>query len=91
MLTPTVPTTAFELNTTSKDPIETYLTDICTVPVNIAGLPAVSVPCGYDRNGLPIGMQLIGNVFNEDIVLNVAYQYEKQTKHKIFTETGVRL
>jgi aspartyl-tRNA(Asn)/glutamyl-tRNA(Gln) amidotransferase subunit A len=91
MLTPTVPTTAFELNTTSKDPIETYLTDICTVPVNIAGLPAVSVPCGYDSNGLPIGMQLIGNAFNEDIILNVAYQYEQQTKHKIFTETGVRL
>lgn len=91
MLTPTVPTTAFELNTTYKDPIETYLTDICTVPVNIAGLPAVSVPCGYDSNGLPIGMQLIGNAFNEDVILNAAHQYEQQTKHKIYNETGVRL
>jgi len=93
ILTPTVPRTAFELNFTSKDPIETYLTDICTVPVNIAGLPAISVPCGFDNKGLPIGMQLIGNRFDDAKILNVAYQYEKQTKgatHKKI-EIGVRL
>lgn len=93
MLSPTVPTTAFEKNFTSKDAIETYLTDICTVPVNIAGLPAVSIPCGYDEKGLPIGMQLIGNAFNDHVVLNAAYQYEQQTKNIIYKqlETGVIL
>lgn len=93
MLAPTVPTTAFEQNFTSGDAIETYLTDICTVPVNIAGLPAVSIPCGVDEKGLPIGMQLIGNVFNDHVILNAAYQYEQQTENKIYKqlETGVRL
>lgn len=93
ILTPTVPMTAFELNFTSKDPVETYLTDICTVPVNIAGLPAISVPCGFDNKGLPIGMQLIGNSFNDAKILNAAYQFEKQTyaeTHKEI-EIGVRL
>jgi len=93
ILTPTVPMTAFELNFTSKDPVETYLTDICTVPVNIAGLPAISVPCGFDNKGLPIGIQLIGNSFDDAKILNVAYQFEKQTyaeTHKEI-EIGVRL
>lgn len=93
ILAPTVPTTAFERNFTSKDPIETYLTDICTVPVNIAGLPAVSIPCGFDNKGLPIGMQLIGNNFDDWKILNAAYQYEQQTKEKIYRhlETGVKI
>jgi aspartyl-tRNA(Asn)/glutamyl-tRNA(Gln) amidotransferase subunit A len=93
MLAPTVPTTAFELNFTSKDPIETYMTDICTVPVNIAGLPAVSIPCGFDDKGLPIGMQLIGNSFEDAVILNAAYQYEHQVKNKIYKQTdiGVRI
>ncbi len=93
MLAPTVPTTAFELNFTSIDPVETYLTDICTVPVNIAGLPAVSIPCGFDDKGLPIGMQLIGNTFNDAVILNAAYQYEQSVKENIYkqTEMGVRL
>lgn len=93
ILAPTVPMTAFELNFTSKDPIETYMTDICTVPVNIAGLPAVSVPCGFDSEGLPIGMQLIGNSFQDSRVMNVAYQFEQSNKDKIYKkiERGVRL
>jgi aspartyl-tRNA(Asn)/glutamyl-tRNA(Gln) amidotransferase subunit A len=93
MLAPTVPTTAFEVNSTSKDPVETYLTDICTVPVNIAGLPAVSIPCGLDDKGLPIGMQLIGNTFDDNLILNAAYQYEQQIKDRIFkrSEMGVRI
>ena len=77
ILAPTVPMTAFEENVSAKDPIETYMTDICTVPVNIAGLPAVSLPCGMDAAGLPIGMQLIGNHFEEGRILNAAYQYER--------------
>lgn len=93
IVSPTVPMTAFELNFTQKDPIETYMTDILTVPVNIAGLPAVSVPCGFDNKGLPIGMQIIGNSFDDAKILNAAYQYEQTVKNHTFKEleTGVRL
>jgi aspartyl-tRNA(Asn)/glutamyl-tRNA(Gln) amidotransferase subunit A len=93
IISPTVPMTAFELNFTQKDPIETYMTDILTVPVNIAGLPAVSVPCGFDNKGLPVGMQIIGNSFEDAKILNVAYQYEQTVKNDIYKElqTGVRL
>lgn len=78
ILAPTVPMTAFAENTSVQDPVQTYQTDICTVPVNIAGLPAVSLPCGSDSQGLPIGMQLIGPRFGEAVILNAAYQYEQQ-------------
>lgn len=61
--------TAFEKGHAVSDPIETYLTDICTVPVNIAGLPGVSVPCGFNAKGMPIGMQLIGKSFGEAEIL----------------------
>ncbi|MDF2615808.1 MAG: gatA [Sedimentibacter sp.] len=93
IISPTVPMTAFELNFTQKDPIETYMTDILTVPVNIAGLPAVSVPCGFDNKGLPVGMQIIGNSFEDAKILNAAYQYEQTVKNDIYKElqTGVRL
>ena len=77
ILAPTVPMTAFPENQAAQDPVETYLTDICTVPVNIAGLPAVSLPCGMDAAGLPIGMQLIGGRFEEGKILRAAYQYEQ--------------
>lgn len=80
MLTPSVPVTAFKKGEALRDPIETYMMDICTVPVNIAGLPAISVPCGFDKNNMPIGMQIIGNSFEDYKVLNAAYQYEKQTR-----------
>ena len=76
ILAPTVPMTAFENGNAISDPVETYLTDICTVPVNICGLPAVSVPCGFNAKGMPIGMQLIGDSFSETTILNVAHQYE---------------
>lgn len=93
ILTPTVPVTAFPKGFTSEDPIETYMTDICTVPVNIAGLPALSIPCGYDSKGLPIGMQLIGDSFQEGLLLNVAWQYEKENGKGLRKEMdwGVRL
>jgi aspartyl-tRNA(Asn)/glutamyl-tRNA(Gln) amidotransferase subunit A len=93
ILAPTVPMTAFPLNFTAKDSVETYLTDICTVPVNIAGLPGISVPCGFDASGLPIGMQLIGNSFCEATILNAAYQYEAATRETTFraADMGVKL
>ena len=74
--TPTVPTTAFKIGENTDDPLKMYATDICTVTVNIAGLPAMSVPCGYDDKGLPVGLQLIGNKFTEQTLLNTAYAYE---------------
>lgn len=82
ILAPTVPMTAFPKGFTSQDQVETYLTDICTVPVNIAGLPGISVPCGFDRQGLPIGMQLIGNTFSEKTLLNTAYAFEQATREQ---------
>ena len=76
LLTPTV---AFEMGTKSNNPLEMYLADICTVSVNIAGLPAISIPCGVDSKNMPIGMQLIGNHFAEEIILNAAYAFEKNS------------
>ena len=92
ILAPTVPMTAFELGRAVADPVETYQTDICTVPVNIAGLPAVSVPCGFNTNGMPIGMQIIGKSFGEAEILNVAYKYQ-QAMGENFKDTkwGVKL
>ncbi len=75
--TPTVPTTAFKIGEHFNDPVKMYATDICTVTINIAGLPAMSIPCGYDNNGLPIGLQLIGDKFAEQTLLNTAYAYEQ--------------
>lgn len=93
ILAPTVPMTAFECGKAVSDPIETYLTDICTVPVNIAGLPAVSVPCGFNAKGMPIGMQVIGSSFCESTILNAAWQYENAARGDVFksAEMGVRL
>lgn len=93
ILAPTVPMTAFKNGHAVSDPVETYLTDICTVPVNICGLPAVSIPCGFNKNGMPIGMQLIGNTFAEAEILNAAWQYETAAGTEVFktTDFGVRL
>ncbi len=93
ILAPTVPMTAFEKGNAISDPIETYLTDICTVPVNIAGLPGVSIPCGFNNKGMPIGMQLIGDTFCESKILNAAWQYENAAGAEVFKESqyGVKL
>jgi len=76
LLTPTCPTTAFLKGDFVNDPLAMYLSDLLTVPVNLAGLPAISIPCGFDTKGLPIGMQLIGNVLEEDRILNAANIFE---------------
>lgn len=81
ILHPTTPTTAFKLGDKLDDPVKMYLEDICTVPVNLAGLPAISVPCGFSANGLPIGMQLVGKAFDEATILRVAHAYEQATSH----------
>ncbi len=80
ILTPTSPTVAFDIGSKTSNPLEMYLSDICTVSVNIAGLPGISIPCGVDKEGMPIGMQLIGNKFAEETILNAAYTFEQATK-----------
>ena len=77
LLSPTCPTTAFLKGDYSNDPLSMYLSDLLTVPVNLAGLPAITIPCGFDNKGLPIGLQLIGNVLQEEKILNAAHIYEK--------------
>ena len=78
----TSPTVAFEIGEKTTNPLEMYLADICTVSVNIAGLPGISIPCGVDSKGMPIGMQLIGNKFCEETILNAAYTYEQATNFR---------
>ena len=82
LLTPVAPTTAFEIGSKSNNPIEMYLADICTVSINIASVPAISIPCGVDKNGMPVGMQLIGDRFSEAKLLNVAYTFEQKIQFR---------
>ena len=82
IITPTSPTTAFGIGSKATNPMEMYLADICTVSINIAGLPAISIPCGVDGNGLPIGMQIIGKKFDEETIIKTAYAYEQETNFR---------
>lgn len=82
LLTPVAPTTAFDIGSKTNNPLEMYLADICTVSINIASVPAISIPCGVDSNNMPIGMQLIGNRFEEEKILNAAYAIEQQIKFR---------
>ena len=82
LLTPTSPTVAFDIGTRSNNPLEMYLADICTVSINIGGVPAISVPCGLDSQGMPIGFQLIGNHFDEETLYRAAYTYEQNTNFR---------
>lgn len=79
LISPTSPTTAFKAGEKTDDPLGMYLLDLMTIPVNLAGLPGLSLPCGFDPQGLPIGLQIIGNVLREDLVLQAAYAYEQAT------------
>ena len=79
ILGPTSPSTAFKLGEKATDPVQMYLSDIYTIAVNLAGLPGMSLPCGFDNQGLPVGMQLIGNYFGEARLLNVAHRYQLAT------------
>lgn len=79
ILTPTAPTTAFTIGEKTTDPLQMYLEDICTVSINIASVPAMSLPCGFDSNGMPVGMQLIGRAFGEETIFKAAYTFEQNT------------
>ena len=76
---PVTPKVAFKLGEHSSDPIEMYLEDVFTLPASLAGMPGLSVPCGFDGGGLPIGLQLIGRPFNENLILRVGHVYEQST------------
>ena len=80
LLTPTSPTTAFGFGAHAEDPLAMYLADLLTIPANMAGLPAISLPCGFDQGGLPIGLQLITGVLQEERLLQVAYHYEQSAR-----------
>ena len=82
ILTPTSPTVAFGIGEKSNNPLEMYLADICTVPVNIAGLPGISIPATVDKDGLPIGIQLVGKHFDEETILRAAYTFEQEVKFR---------
>jgi aspartyl-tRNA(Asn)/glutamyl-tRNA(Gln) amidotransferase subunit A len=82
LVTPTSPTVPFKIGEKVDDPLQMYLSDVCTLPINIAGLPAISIPAGF-ADGLPIGMQIIGKPFGEETILKIAYAYEQATEwHK---------
>ena len=89
LLTPTAPTTSFRNGAHADDPLAMYLADLLTIPANLAGLPAISVPCGFDQAGLPIGVQLIGNVLEESKLLQVAHQYEQSAQVMASRPEGV--
>jgi len=78
---PVSPTTAYKIGEKINDPVQMYMEDIFTVPVNIAGLPAMSIPCGFDSKSLPIGLQLIGKRFDEPTIIRAAYTFEKNTDY----------
>lgn len=79
ILSPVAPTAAYKLNEKTSDPLEMYMGDIYTVPVNIAGIPALSMPCGEDRDGMPVGMQLLGKAFDEKTLYRLGFAFERET------------
>jgi aspartyl-tRNA(Asn)/glutamyl-tRNA(Gln) amidotransferase subunit A len=81
VVAPTAPTPAFRIGEKTEDPLEMYLSDILTIPVNIAGIPGISIPCGFSRDNLPIGLQIMGKHFDEEMLLRVAYTFEQNTDH----------
>ena len=79
IITPTSPTPAFRIGERAEDPIGMYLSDIFTIPANLAGIPGVSIPCGFTNRGLPVGLQILGKPFDEELLFRVAYTYEQNT------------
>jgi aspartyl-tRNA(Asn)/glutamyl-tRNA(Gln) amidotransferase subunit A len=81
LVAPTAPTPAFKIGEKTDDPLQMYLSDVFTVPVNLAGIPGISIPCGFSTAGLPIGLQIIGKPFDEETLLRVAYAFEQNTEY----------
>jgi len=87
---PTSPTTAFRVGEKMGDPVQMYLNDIYTIPANLAGLPGLSIPCGFDGKGLPVGLQMIGNYFGEARMLGIAHQFQQATDWHTRTPPGIQ-
>jgi aspartyl-tRNA(Asn)/glutamyl-tRNA(Gln) amidotransferase subunit A len=83
IVTPTAPTAAFKLGEKVDDPLQMYLSDIFTIPCNLAGIPGLSLPCGFTQEGLPIGLQILGNHFQEEKILRAAYAFEQNTEYHL--------
>ena len=83
IVSPTAPTPAFRIGEKTEDPLQMYLSDIHTIPVNLAGIPAISIPCGFSHEGLPIGLQVMAKHFDEGMLLRVAYTFEQNTDHHL--------
>jgi aspartyl-tRNA(Asn)/glutamyl-tRNA(Gln) amidotransferase subunit A len=84
VITPTSPTTAFNIGEKAQNPLQMYLSDIYTISANLAGVPAISVPCGFTKAGLPVGLQILAKPFAEETIFRTAYAYEQATEwHKI--------
>jgi aspartyl-tRNA(Asn)/glutamyl-tRNA(Gln) amidotransferase subunit A len=84
IITPTSPTPAFKIGERVDNPLKMYLSDIYTISVNLAGIPAISIPCGFTKNGLPVGLQILAKPFNEEMLLRLAHAYEQSTPwHKM--------
>ncbi len=83
LLSPVCPVTAFEIGSKTDDPLSMYLMDVCTLTANLSGLPGISLPCGFDSKGLPVGVQLIGPVLSEDLMLRAAYNFEQATDYHL--------
>jgi len=81
ILAPTAPTPAFRFGEKTSDPLSMYLSDIYTIPANLAGIPAMSLPCGFSSYGLPIGLQLMANYFKEETIYRAAYAFEQATDY----------
>ncbi|MDO8603766.1 MAG: Asp-tRNA(Asn)/Glu-tRNA(Gln) amidotransferase subunit GatA [Candidatus Omnitrophota bacterium] len=79
IVTPTSPTAAFKIGEKTRDPLTMYLSDIFTISANLAGIPGISIPCGFTKNNLPIGLQILGKPFDEEMILRIAYNYEQNT------------
>ena len=79
IVTPTSPTTAFKIGEKTSDPLSMYLSDVYTIPANLAGLPAISIPCGFSSDGLPIGLQILAKPFDEETLFRAAYTFEQST------------
>jgi len=86
---PTTPTVAFKIGAKAADPVQMYLNDIYTIPANLAGLPGMSIPCGFGAGNLPVGLHIVGNYFTEAKMLNVAHQYQKATDWHKREPTGI--
>ena len=91
VITPTTPTPAFKIGEKIDDPLQMYMCDVCTLSLNLTGLPGIVAPCGFSREGLPIGLQIIGKPFDEQTLFRAAYAYEQSADHHKMTPNFTKI